>query len=175
MGAIFQQMERLDETWMLGLASRRVPRWLDAAFRWGTHLGGASATLFVGVVLALLPATRAVGLAALVANASSHVVAQLVKRRFLRPRPHLVLGALAPLVPIPDAFSFPSGHACAAMAVAATVIVAVPWVLALPIVALALFIAASRVYLRVHFVSDVLVGLLLGLGGAAFGWYVVGT
>src|ERR1041385_3446886 len=74
MGAIFQQVGRLDETWMLGLASRRVPRWLDAAFRWGTHLGGASATLFVGLILALIPATREAGMAALIANSGSHVV-----------------------------------------------------------------------------------------------------
>ena len=174
MGAIFQHVERLDETWMLGLASRRVPRWLDAAFRRGTHLGGASATLFIGVVLALIPATRGTGLATLVANASSHVMAQLLKRRFLRPRPHLVLDALARLVAIPDDFSFPSGHACAAMAVAASLAVAVPWIAAVPLLCFALFIAVSRVYLRVHFVTDVLVGILLGLGGAAFGWCVVG-
>lgn len=174
MGAIFQQVGRLDETWMLGLASRRVPRWLDAAFRWGTHLGGASATLFVGVLLAVIPATRDTGLAALIANASSHVLAQLLKRRFVRPRPHLVLDALAPLVPIPDEFSFPSGHACAAMAVAAALAVTLPWPAAVLLFLLALFIAASRVYLRVHFVTDVVVGMALGVGGAAFGWWIVG-
>ena len=174
MGAIFQQVGRLDETWMLGLASRRVPRWLDAAFRWGTHLGGASATLSVGVVLALIPATRDMGLATLIANASAHVVAQLLKRRFVRPRPHLVLDALAPLVPIPDEFSFPSGHACAAMAVAATLAVALPMLGALSLLLVALVVAASRVYLRVHFVTDVLVGMVLGLGGAALGWMIVG-
>ncbi|MBW8772057.1 MAG: phosphatase PAP2 family protein [Gemmatimonadetes bacterium] len=173
MGAIFQQVGRLDETWMLGLASRRAPGWLDAAFRWGTHLGGASATLSVGMLLTLVPATRALGIATLIANAGSHLVAQLLKRRFLRPRPHLVVDAIAPLIPIPDEFSFPSGHASAAMAVAATVAVSAPWMIALPALLLALFVAASRVYLRVHFVTDVVVGLGLGVGGAALGWMVV--
>lgn len=174
MGAIFQQVGRLDETWMLGLASRRAPGWLDAAFRWGTHLGGASATLSIGVLLTLAPGTRALGIAALIANAGSHAVAQLLKRRFLRPRPHLVVDALAPLIPIPDEFSFPSGHACAAMAVAASVAVSAPWGIAIPALGLALFVGASRVYLRVHFVTDVVVGLGLGVGGAAFGRYIIG-
>ncbi len=173
MGAIFQQVGRLDEMWMLRLSARRAPGWLDAAFRRGTHLGGASATLFIGVVLAAIPATRDTGLATLIAISSSHIVAQLLKRRFLRPRPHLSLLALDPLVPIPDAFSFPSGHACAAMAVAASLTAALPWVVGVPILLLAVFVAVSRVYLRVHYVTDVVVGMGLGVGGAALGWMVV--
>lgn len=174
MGAMIQQVGALDVAWMRGLASRRAPRWLDRAFRFLTHLGGATTTLLVGVVLVLVPLTRDLGLAALIANASSHVVAQLLKRRFLRPRPHLVLDALSPLVPIPDAFSFPSGHACAAMAVAMTVATTAPMVVGIPMIGLALLVAASRVYLRVHFVTDVIVGMTLGTGGAMLGWWVVG-
>jgi undecaprenyl-diphosphatase len=173
MGAIFQQVGRLDEAWMLGLARRRLPGWLDLGFRWGTHLGGATATLLAGTILTVIPATRAIGLAAFIANISSHVVAQLLKRRFLRPRPHLVLDALAPLIPIPDEFSFPSGHACAAMAVAVTVAAGTGPAVGAGAVAIALFVAVSRVYLRVHFVSDVVVGIGLGVGGAAFGWMIV--
>ncbi|HWA40288.1 MAG TPA: phosphatase PAP2 family protein [Gemmatimonadales bacterium] len=175
MGAILQTVGQLDRTWMLGLARRHVPRWLDRAFRLGTHLGGATATLATGLLLTLVSATRPIGLAALIANAASHIVAQLLKRRFVRPRPHLQLGALDPLIPIPDAFSFPSGHACAAMAVAATVAASTPLVIGIPAVALALFVGLSRVYLRVHFVTDVLVGGVLGLGGALFGWSVIGS
>lgn len=173
MGAILRQVGQIDAAWMLGLARRRLPRWLDQAFRLGTHLGGATATIAIALVLLLFSATRPIGLAALIANTASHLVAQLLKRRFLRPRPHLVLDALSPLIPIPDQFSFPSGHACAAMAIAASVAAAAPLAVGVPVVALALFVALSRVYLRVHFVSDVLVGSALGLGGAAFGWMIV--
>jgi undecaprenyl-diphosphatase len=173
MGAIFEQVSRLDETWMLRLASRRAPGWLDVALRWGTHLGGASATLCVGALLAAIPGARDTGLAALIANASSHVVAQLLKRRFHRRRPHLTLLVLDPLVPTPDEFSFPSGHACAAMAVAASIAAAAPLAAGIGAVAVALLVAFSRVYLRVHFVTDVLMGSALGLGGAMLGWMVV--
>jgi membrane-associated phospholipid phosphatase len=173
MGAIFQQVGQLDQAWMRGLAARRVPAWLDRAFRLGTHLGGATFTILAGLVLAVVPETRAIGVAALVANTVSHLAAQWIKRRFSRRRPHLALEAFIPLAAIPDEYSFPSGHACAAMAVGATIAPTLPLLPGVGVLALAFFVGASRVYLRVHFVTDVIVGLLLGALGAWVGWVVV--
>jgi membrane-associated phospholipid phosphatase len=59
------------------------------------------------------------------------------------------------------------------MAVAASVAERSPLWVGLCSVEMALFVALSRVYLRVHFVSDVVVGLGLGVGGAALGWMIV--
>jgi len=98
-------------------------------------------------------------LAAVLANAASHLVVQLLKRSVVRPRPEYA--GVLPLALNPDAFSFPSGHACAAMAVAVTLCFGnLGWgIIAL---ALALLVGISRVYLRVHYVTDVVVGQLLG-------------
>jgi undecaprenyl-diphosphatase len=76
------------------------------------------------------------------------------------------------VVDLPDPFSFPSGHAAAATAVASTVAYAQPeaGMLALP---LAAAVCASRVALKVHHVSDVLAGALLGLGGAVLATSIV--
>lgn len=175
MGAIIQQMGRLDEAWMLGLATRRVPRWLDRAFRAITHLGGATATITVGLLLAALPTTRLLGLTALVANTLSHAAAQSLKRRFVRRRPHLVVAALRPLIPIPDAYSFPSGHSAAAVSVALSVALHTSLPVAAPTIAAALLVAASRVYLRVHFVTDVVMGSLLGAAGTLTARIIVGS
>jgi membrane-associated phospholipid phosphatase len=59
------------------------------------------------------------------------------------------------------------------MAVAASAAVNAPWVAAGPILFVALFVAASRVYLRVHYVTDVVVGLGLGIAGALLGQMIV--
>jgi len=105
------------------------------------------------------------GLTALVANAGSHVFVQLLKRAVARARPCDASGRLLALVDLPDLHSFPSGHAAAAAAVAVTVALAHP--LAGPVVLpLAALVAYSRIALRVHHVSDVLAGVVLGLGGA---------
>lgn len=134
--------------------------------RWLTHLGGARATLATGALL--LPfggPTQRLGLAILMANALSHAAVQVLKRTVVRARPCDVSGHPLAVVDLPDPFSFPSGHAAAATAVAVTLTLAEPILapLALPVAGL---VAYSRVRLRVHHVSDVLAGAALGLGGA---------
>jgi len=132
--------------------------------RWITHLGGAGVTLAAGGALMVLGEAR-LGLTALLANAGSHVFVQLLKRAVARARPCDASGRPLALVDLPDLHSFPSGHAAAATAVAVTVALAHPT--AAPIVVpLAALVAYSRVALRVHHVSDVVAGVVLGLGGA---------
>jgi undecaprenyl-diphosphatase len=75
-------------------------------------------------------------------------------------------------VALPDPFSFPSGHAAAVTAVATTVAYAHPQA-ALLVLPVAVAVCASRITLKVHHVSDVLGGALLGLGGALLATRVV--
>lgn len=141
--------------------------------RWITHAGGARATLGAGVVLvAAGGAERRVGYAALLANAMSHVAVQVLKRAVARPRPCDASGHLLALVDLPDPYSFPSGHAAAATAVAATVSLAHP-LLAPVLLPLAATVAVSRVALRVHHPGDVVAGVLLGLSGAAAAAFIL--
>lgn len=129
-----------------------------------THLGGARIT--IGASLGLLAAGQyRLGLATGLANALSHVVVHVLKRKIARPRPCDALGRPLALVELPDPFSFPSGHAAATMAIAGTVTYAHPWmgVVLLPLAGL---VAYSRVALRVHHVGDVVAGAALGLAGA---------
>ncbi|HEU4763012.1 MAG TPA: phosphatase PAP2 family protein [Gemmatimonadales bacterium] len=165
MRAFVAQVGALDRAWLQLVAARRAPPWVDRGFRSITHLGGATATLALGVLLLLPAGTRHLGLVLLAANAGSHVIVQLVKRSVLRVRPGLADDGPVPLADIPDAYSFPSGHSAAAMAVALPLALAGSPV-AVPALALALLVGASRVYLRVHYVTDVLMGQLLGAAGA---------
>jgi len=137
-----------------------------------THLGGARVT--IGASLALLAAgeTR-LGGATLLANAVSHAFVQLLKRTVARPRPCGPDGRPLALVDLPDPFSFPSGHAAAATAVATSVALARP-VAGLVLLPLAGLVAYSRVALRTHHASDVLAGALLGIGGAVAAMVLLG-
>jgi undecaprenyl-diphosphatase len=156
-------MNALDRTWLLALCDRQAPRWLDRTLRLTTHLGGFAATALVSLVLLIIPGTRQLGLAMTVANGVSHLIVQVLKRSVVRPRPDN--NGVLSLTLNPDAFSFPSGHACAAMTLAVTI--CDNPLSGLPALGLALLVGASRVYLRVHYVTDVVVGQVVGAATAA--------
>jgi len=135
--------------------------------RWVTHLGGARFTLGVGLVLTVMGGEeRRVGLVALLGNALSHLVVQLLKRTVARTRPCDVTGRSLAVIALPDPYSFPSGHSAAAFAVAVPIALTHPW-LAPVTLGLATTVAASRVWLKVHHLTDVLAGVGLGVAGAA--------
>ncbi len=68
--------------------------------------------------------------------------------------------------PPPDRFSFPSGHSMNAFAVAVVYGYYFPAML-IPLLALATLIAASRVFLSLHYPSDVTVGAAVGIAVAS--------
>ena len=91
-----------------------------------------------------------------------------LKKTIERPRPALAVQGTAPLV---DAYgySFPSGHAANMFAACLLLgLIYRRWLW--PLLALASLVAFSRVYVGVHYPSDVLAGAVLGalLAGLAF-------
>lgn len=80
-----------------------------------------------------------------------------------RPRPPLRYLDPAPLVYVPHTASFPSGHAAAGFACAATLARFAPRRGAIVLYVLAALIAYSRVYVGVHYPLDVIGGAVLGL------------
>src|SRR5207248_6535143 len=83
-------------------------------------------------------------------------------------RPPLADPTVHALVPVPHDPSMPSGHAMMAFAGAVVLAAVVPR-LRWPLLVLAAGVAASRVYVGVHYPSDVLAGAVLGaaVGAAA--------
>ncbi len=95
----------------------------------------------------------------------------LIKKSIKRPRPYRKLHVQCLIAP-PDEFSFPSGHTAAAFLVASLIGLAFP-VLSIPAFLWACSVGFSRVYLGVHYPTDVLAGMVLGLVSAQAGLLIV--
>lgn len=142
--------------------AERTPARACQLWRVLTHLGGASVTILCCTVPLLLGGT--IGHAAkegFIILLISHLIVQLVKRSVGRPRPSRSIPA-STFILEPDQFSFPSGHAAAAMAVSIAYAAAFP-AIAIPIVLLAMMVGVSRVCLGVHYPGDVFMGQLIAL------------
>lgn len=118
---------------------------------------------------------RSCGVVALIALLLSLLLVNYGIKPFIaRPRPFNQIPDLTMLIPKPSDFSFPSGHASSSFA-AATIFFFFHKKHGTYALLLASLIALSRVYLSVHFPSDILVGAALGFlcGLVAVGFYIL--
>lgn len=161
----------MDELAVLDALQGMHMPWLDAAMVVVSAFGNMGVGWVVlGVVLICLKRYRACGIAVVVAVVAAGILSKLIIGELvMRPRPCDVNPDVALLISRPFGTSFPSGHASAAFAaVAVLVAFRMPKGLTIPACALAVIIAFSRLYLYVHYPTDVLVGAVLGAAvGAA--------
>ena len=95
----------------------------------------------------------------------------VLKPAFCRVRPCDVNNAVSLLIPRPSDYSFPSGHTAASFAVVSALFFAGEQKLCLSSLVLAGLIAFSRMYLYVHYPTDILGGVLVGwVSGVVGNW-----
>ncbi|HSN58665.1 MAG TPA: phosphatase PAP2 family protein [Clostridiaceae bacterium] len=142
-------------------------RFLDAAMPYVSDLGNLGAVWIIfSVILLTNRKYRNIGIMCLAALLLTTVIGEgLLKNIIQRPRPFAQFASIQPLIPEPSSFSFPSGHTGSSFA-AATVIARNLKKAAVPALALAAAVAFSRLYLMVHYPTDILGGIILGVACA---------
>ena len=154
------------------LQGLRLPRWFRLWMVMATRLADGWIYLALAVALACGGGRgRRVMAAACVAASLGNLVLVAIKRRVRRPRPCDLAPHLLYAVKPPDRWSFPSGHSQNAFSVGLLVALAFPAGAPLAL-GLAASVAASRIVLGMHFLSDVVAGALLGalMGAGAYLW-----
>lgn len=140
---------------------------LDKLMKYTTHLGDAGAFwIALSLILLIFKRTRKLGLACAFALVCSLLITNLgLKNLFARERPYNYRDIVL-LVPERTDFSFPSGHTSAAFAVAYTLLKEKFTIgkikVYIPALILAGMMAFSRMYLYVHFPSDIIGSLFIG-------------
>lgn len=157
------------------------PRWVEAAFRDLTTLGGTSVLTVVTLATLgylLLAGKRATAALVTFAVLGGTLLSTLLKTGFERPRPDLV----AHLVEV-SSQSFPSGHAMLSTVTwltLGTLLATVQPTLRLKAyvlgvgITIALLVGVSRVYLGVHWPTDVIAGWCIGAAWALLCWLAAG-
>lgn len=137
-----------------------------------TKLGDAGIIWIVlAVILTLVTKTRKTGMIMIAALCIDFVLCNgILKNLFARIRPCDINTQIQLLIARPDDFSFPSGHTAASFAAVSALYLSGERKLWIPALALACLIAFSRLYLYVHYPSDILGGVFVGLAAGYMGY-----
>ena len=119
--------------------------------------------ILLSIILAIIPKTRKCGLTMMASMALTFLLGNVILKNVIaRPRPCAVDSSVKLLIPFPGEYSFPSGHSSNGFS-AATVIFAYYHKAGVFALLGAAVIAFSRMYLFVHYPTDILGGMLLGI------------
>lgn len=148
---------------------------LDQVMRGITFLGNGGWFWILAAVLFLTARrTRRMGAVMLLALAIGFLVGNMtLKPLIARERPCWIDPSVPLLIQSPRDFSFPSGHSLSSFAAAVSMALhSLKW--GVPALGLAGAVAFSRLYLYVHFPTDVLAGIFLGIGAALLAFWIAG-
>lgn len=137
---------------------------MDAIMPFITQLGDAGLIWIILSIGLIIPKkTRKIGFVMIIALILNGIICNIIlKPMLVRIRPFDVNTAIKLLINKPRDFSFPSGHTSASFT-AVSVLFFRKSKLFVPSLVLAFLISFSRLYLYVHYPSDVLAGLVLGV------------
>ena len=126
-------------------------------------------------LLLMIPRTRRWGAALAAALCLDAIICNiLLKPMVCRIRPCDVNQTVQLLIARPADYSFPSGHTGAAFAVASVMFIGMPKQIGIPALLVATLIGFSRIYLGVHFPTDVLGGVIVGCLTGFVAWKLTG-
>ena len=133
-----------------------------------THLGDKG-ILWILVTLALLwyYKTRKLGVRCMVSMVIGLVITNLILKNWVaRIRPYELIQGLECIVKKADDYSCPSGHTTNSLACAWVIFRRAPKKWGVPALILAILISLSRLYVGIHYPTDVLGGAVIGIGSA---------
>lgn len=161
---VLEKWKQLDEAILLFIQNHIRNPFLTKVLVFFTSLGNGGLLEYIPCFLCLvskkyrkqgIQATSALFIQAVVVNC-------FIKKIVRRPRPYDVILGFEHLGKVQMDYSFPSGHTSAAFAVAIVFLLTMPRHIGIAAVIVACVMGFSRMYIGVHYLTDVAAGALIG-------------
>lgn len=138
--------------------------WLNELMKFISSCGDFGMSwLIIILITNMIDQTRQMSIDMLIALIGATLVGQVtIKTLVKRKRPCHTYTDVTMLIPIPSDMSFPSGHTTSSFACSTVMMFFNPWLGIIGYI-YAILTAISRLYLFVHYLSDVICGMLLGI------------
>ena len=141
-----------------------------------THLGdGGRIWIVCALLFLLLSKTRKTGMVMTVSMLINLLATNIIlKNAFARTRPYVAVEGLHRIIEAQSDFSFPSGHTACSFAAAVVLFLMCPRKVGIPAMILAVLISLSRLYVGVHFPTDIIGGAMIGTLAALLAFRICG-
>lgn len=159
------RFKQFDDLFIDLINGRMKNKHLDTFMYRVTDLGGAIFSTLIALVFILFGSKniKYLGIECIFVLGISQIVVQGLKKILSRERPYKIIEQLNTFgIDLSD-YSFPSGHTTASFSIASTLALNIPRI-SIIVFFLALIIGISRIYLGVHYPTDVAAGIILGVG-----------
>ena len=155
---------KMDGEILLFIQDHIRQEWMDWFWKAVTHLGdGGVFWILLGIILLFSKKTRPAGVAALLALLVGALITNVCLKNFVaRIRPYEVVEGLRLMIERQRDYSFPSGHTAASFASVTALYLAREKKMWKAALVLAVLIALSRLYLYVHYPTDIIGGVIFG-------------
>lgn len=176
MGSIVNAVTAWDASVITAISENVHSTFLNYFFRFVTLLGeGGIFWIAVAVILLFFKKTRRTGICIGASLLIGVIIGNgVIKNVVARPRPYDTIPGIEPLISRLSDFSFPSGHTlCCFEAATALMMNRSRW--AIPAFFAAVLVGISRLFMFVHYPTDVICGALLGILFGVLGSVVAGA
>lgn len=162
---MFSKIQQLDDLVVKKIARLHSP-FLNRIMVIFTKLGNGAFIWWITLCFPflLMKKNRDIGVYLTLALGVTFVVGEIIIKHIIaRMRPSSKLEDEELIIKRPKNYSFPSGHTASSFTAFTVTLMCCPPYIFFPVLFVALVIGFSRMYLRVHYLSDVVCGMILGI------------